>query len=583
MAATADATHTTRPQPAPTILCGHAHLDLAWLWTPAEARREALATARSAVDILCTHPEAHFVMSQAATYDWIARDDPSLLAQIRTLIEAERWEAVGGWWAEPDLFGTSRDAIARHLEVGQAAFVDLVGRRCTVGFAPDTFGHPAWMPELLVDAGMATYVICRPGAHEAALPPAFRWRGDDGSEVAVIRPANYFGEPTTDPSGLGLYGVGNHGGGPTREHLRQAARLITSGRARHGALADWMLPGELPVVEGDLVHHARGCYSALISFKERMADVEQRLIHVGADHQSWRQLAFWQFHDVLAGTSVPEVYDEAMADLAALERRWADPPPATPTPTETFVPRQDIDEGHPIEFIETLGEPWRGWVRVVLHTVRPYVTIDMAGRRCSVRNIAQHGAGYRLTALVHVALGPGEHQIVSWSGSETAPPDTPTPPIDGLRLIVLADGSDTWGHGIERFGNETDDEHGCTVAQGPDGLVEVTGTWNLPNRVLKLCIPLRCLDPTAATLTTPADGEMPGRHFDGPIWGRVWSYDVTADDLRITLRRSPAYALHQPMTERPGVSYRYTDIGTVTTRLWLEPQPCRLPPRVRII
>ena len=349
-----------------TTFAGHADLDLAWVWGPREARIEALDTARAAVELLEEHPAASFVMSQAVVYRWLSDDDPALLGRIRALVDSGRWEPVGGWWVEADLFGASPESVRRQGVLGQEVFEELLGRRCTVGFSPDTFGHPAWLPSVLVEAGLTTYVITRPSFAESGLPPVFVWEGRDGARVRVARLEQYAGAPAADPTGLGLYGVGNHGGGPTRAHLAAVDAICARGIGRHGTIASWaddVSDRELPIVRGDLVHHARGCYATLISFKERMRNLERRLVQCDASIDLWEPLLFWQFHDVLAGSCIEEVYDDAVIDLAAVERRL-EPPVPGPNAAPTFIARHRIDEGRPVLVRETLGAAWDGWVEV---------------------------------------------------------------------------------------------------------------------------------------------------------------------------------------------------------------------------
>ena len=119
-----------------------------------------------------------------------------------------------------------------------------------------------------------------------------------------------------------------------------------------------------------------------------------------------------------------------------------------------------------------------------------------------------------------------------------------------------------------------------SCAGGPDGLVEVRGHWHERDRALKLVVPFELLDPRRLERFTDADGEMPGGEWDGPVWGRVWSYDIVSDCLRVTLRRSPPYALHDPIRRADRVEYSYTDHGPFSTRLWLRPQPLRVPPEI---
>jgi hypothetical protein len=566
-----------------TTFVGHAHLDLAWVWGPREARIEALDTARAAVELLGEHPAASFVMSQAVVYRWLADDDPALIGQIRSLVEAGRWEPVGGWWVEADLFGASPESVRRQGMLGQQVFEDLVGRRCTIGFSPDTFGHPDWLPGVLREAGLDTYVITRPSFKESGLPPVFVWEGRDGARVRVARLGQYAGEPTDDPSGLCLYGVGNHGGGPTRAHLAAIDTLSTGGVGRHGTIASWaerVSDDDLPIVRGDLVHHARGCYATLISFKERMRNLERRLLQHNAPIAVWEPLLFWQFHDVLAGSCIEEVYDEATIDLAAVERRLRAPVPG-PNSAPTFIARHRIDQGRPVLARETLGQPWDGWVEVSWISARIAREIEVDDHDAILRRVEQHGTSWRLHALVRLALAPNEQRELHWTPTAGRPPVLEPPPT-GVRLLAVEDGTDTWGHSLVSYGPEValSARSQLSCAGGPAGLVEVRGDWHERDRALKMIIPFELLDPRLLDRFNDADGEMPGGEWDGPVWGRIWSYDIESDCLRVTLRRSPPYALHDPIRRTDGVAYSYTDQGPCMSRLWLQPQPLRVPPEI---
>jgi Glycosyl hydrolases family 38 N-terminal domain/Alpha mannosidase middle domain len=571
--------------PAQVTLAGHAHLDLAWSWRPREARAEVLDTARSAVEILEDHASATFVMSQAVTYRWLSEDDPDLFSRMRWLVEAGRWEPVGGWWVEADLFGASPESLARQAVLGQRTFEHLVGRRCSVGFSPDTFGHPDWLPGLLAEAGMSTYVITRPSADESGLPPLFVWKGRDGAKVLVARLSQYEGPPVLDPAGLCLYGVGNHGGGPTREHLSEADGLCSEGTARHGSLASWAAGidvSNLPVVRGDLVHHARGCYASMTSFKERMRRLEHRYVQLGSSIEDWEPLLFWQFHDVLAGTCVPDVYEEAEADLAALERKLWSPLPSR-GPARTIVPRHRVDEGRPAIARETLGQPWCGWVEVAWTASRPASGIAVEDHESFLLHVEQHGTAWRLRSLVHLDLEPNEERELAWELVPGKGPVRPFPP-SGVRFAVLDDPTDTWGHSLVSYGAEVDPTSATRLrcAGGPDGLVEVWGEWYERDRALKLVVPRALLPEDRRGRLEKTAGEMPGGEWEGPVWGRVWSYDVVGgageELLRITIRRSPPYALHDPLRRVDGIEFAYTDQGGFRASYWLRSQPSRPPP-----
>ena len=570
-------------RPKVVTYVGHAHLDLAWVWRPREARIEALETALAAVELLEEHPAASFVMSQAVVYRWLAEDDPAVLARIGHLIEEGRWEPVGGWWVEADLFAASPESVRRQGELGQQIFEALVGRRCTIGFSPDTFGHPDWLPGVLCEAGLTTYVISRPSLAESGLPPLFVWEGRDGARVRVARLVQYAGEPAPDPSGLCLYGVGNHGGGPTRANLAAVDRFCADGVGRHGTIASWaetVSDEELPIVRGDLVHHARGCYATLISFKERMRNLERRLLQDHAPIESWEPLLFWQFHDVLAGSCIEEVYEEASIDLAMMERQLQAPVPG-PNAAPTFIARHRIDEGRPVLARETLGASWDGWVEVSWISARMAGGIEVDGHEALLRRVEQHGTSWRLHALVHLTLAANEERELRWTPIRGRPPTLDAPPR-GIRVIVVDDGTDTWGHSLVDYGPEVELSAASrlTLAGGPDGLLEVWGHWHERDRALKLVIPFEVIDASRVNLLGDTEGEMPGGEWDGPIWGRIWSYDLKSGCLRVTLRRSPPYALHDPIRRIDGVDLAYTDHGRFLSRLWLEPQPRRVPPKL---
>ncbi|MGO9876836.1 MAG: hypothetical protein ACLPVY_23935 [Acidimicrobiia bacterium] len=569
--------------PDVTTFVGHAHLDLAWVWGPREARIEALDTARAAVELLEEHPAASFVMSQAVVYQWLAHDDPGLVRRIRGFVETGRWEPVGGWWVEADLFGASPESVRRQGVLGQQVFEELAGRRCTIGFSPDTFGHPDWLPGVLVEAGMTTYVITRPSLAESGLPALFVWEGRDGARVRVARLQQYAGEPIADPSGLCLYGVGNHGGGPTRAHLSTVDGFCTRGTGRHGTIESWdakVHDDDLPVIRGDLVHHARGCYATLVSFKERMRHLERQLLQRGAPIEMWEPLLFWQFHDVLAGSCIEGVYDEAAIDLGAVEQELRSPIPG-PNAAPTFIARHRIDQGRPVLVRETLGTSWDGWMDVSWISARMAAAIEVEGHDAILRKVEQHGTSWRLNALVRIVLAPNEERELRWSPINGQPPVLEPPPPD-VRMIVVEDGSDTWGHSLVRYGPEVAASAASQLscAGGPDGLIEVWGHWHERDRALKLVIPFELLDARLLDRFSEADGEMPGGEWDGPIWGRVWSYDLGPDCLRITLRRSPPYALHDPIRRVARVEYSYTDHGRFMNRFWLQPQPLRVPPEI---
>jgi alpha-mannosidase len=304
------------------------------------------------------YPEFVFTANSAAYYAWIEEIDPAMFEEIRQRVDEGRWALAGGWWVEPDCNIPSGESLVRQALAGQRFFLQRFGRIATVGVNVDPFGHAATLPQLLRRAGLEGYVFLRPGPHELGLPsPLFRWRAPDGSEVLAMRIPHEYCSPREDlgyhldkslaqlpddfDDMLVFYGVGNHGGGPTRANIESIRALDGSGslpRLRHSTpeafferVRETVADG-LPEVEGDLQHHAVGCYSAHSGIKrwnrraetalgsaEAWAAVASRVTGVAypraAFDHAWKQVLFNQFHDTLGGTAIEPAYEDARDQL----------------------------------------------------------------------------------------------------------------------------------------------------------------------------------------------------------------------------------------------------------------------------
>src|SRR4051812_14578828 len=304
------------------------------------------------------YPEFIFTSDSAAYYEWIEEIDPEMFEEIRERVAEGRWEIVGGWWVEPDCNLPSGESFVRQALISQRYFLERFGRIATVGYNVDPFGHNAMLPQLLRRAGMDSYVFMRPGPHEYRLPgPIFWWQSPDGSRVLTYRlPHEYCasGEdlgyhldksiaqlPERWTEMMAFYGVGNHGGGPTRANLDSIRRLDGAGampRLEHStprrffdAVED-SRGDDLPVVAEELQHHAVGCYSAHSGIKRWMRRAENELLAAEAWSavadatagraypkaelgRAWRQVLFNQFHDTLGGTAIEPAYRDARDQL----------------------------------------------------------------------------------------------------------------------------------------------------------------------------------------------------------------------------------------------------------------------------
>ena len=338
-------------------LIGNSHIDPVWLWQWPEGYQEVRATFRSALDRMNEYPEFIFTCDSAAYYEWIEEIDPEMFAEIQQRVAEGRWEIVGGWWVEPDCNLPSGESFVRHALISQRYFLEKFGRMASVGYNVDPFGHNGMLPQILLKSGMDSYVFMRPGPHEKLLPaPVFWWESPDGSRVLAFRLPHEYCAPREDlgyhldksiaqlperwTEMMAFYGVGNHGGGPTRENLDSIRRLDGAGtmpRLRHSTPARFFetvrsSTRRLPVVRDDLQHHAVGCYSAHSGIKRLMRRAENGLTAAEAwaavaDRvagqaypraeltRAWKQVLFNQFHDTLGGTAIEPAYLDARDQL----------------------------------------------------------------------------------------------------------------------------------------------------------------------------------------------------------------------------------------------------------------------------
>jgi alpha-mannosidase len=336
-------------------MIGHGHIDPVWLWRWTEGVSVVHSTFRSALDRMKENPDMVFVSSSAQFYQWVADNDPGMLAEIRERIKEGRWNVVGGWWIEPDMNIPSGEAMVRQGLYGQLTMQRLLGKRATVAFNPDSFGHTGSLPQIIKKQGMENYVFMRPGPHEKTLPAnLFWWEGADGTRVLTYRIqesyndeadvkkridsmlSNADGQPVN--SFMAFYGVGDHGGGPTKANLKSIEELkvqegapsITYGSVdkyfqeiRSGKISDFQ------VVKDDLQHHAVGCYTIESAIKKGNRQSEAALVTAekitaigsiawaavypkGKFTSAWHKVLFLQFHDSLAGTSLAVHSEDAV-------------------------------------------------------------------------------------------------------------------------------------------------------------------------------------------------------------------------------------------------------------------------------
>lgn len=338
-------------------MIGCAHLDAVWFWPWTEGMSEIKSTFKAALDRLEEYPDFIFTCSSAAYYEWLEEAFPELFAKIQTYVAEGRWIITGGQYVQPDLNIPCGESLARHSLYAQRYYLEKFGKCCDVGYNVDSFGHSGMLPQLLRQSGMRGYIFSRPRPNEnEQIPYEFTWESADGSQVTGVRLLAYAGPArrgTARPDffqdridtrrdmgstlpGTYFYGVGNHGGGPTIALLNELERIM-----KEDPQVIYSYPGkyisaleayDLPVWKEDLQVHAVGCYSAYLPIKQLNRRAETGLLTAEAlgvlAHQAlgskmrtdrlkdgWKRVLFNQFHDVICGCSIPQVYQDAAASM----------------------------------------------------------------------------------------------------------------------------------------------------------------------------------------------------------------------------------------------------------------------------
>jgi alpha-mannosidase len=344
---------------------GHAHIDTAWLWPIAETYRKCVRTFSSQTAYMDDYPEYRFACSQAQQYTWIKERNPDLYRRIEERVERGQFIPVGGTWIEPDCNIPSGESLVRQFLLGQSFFEREFGRRCREFWNPDVFGYNGQLPQIMRGAGIERFLTQKLSWNAFNKPEyhTFRWQGIDGSEVIthfppadtyngqadvaeIRRSANDFKDHDRSSSSYLLFGYGDGGGGPTRdmlETLRRVGDLQGVPRTTQRTSDEFFeelerTSPDLPVLVGELYfEYHRGTYTSQAEVKRAnrrcellLHDVEllAALAHWRGREEYpraqitrlWEMLCVNQFHDIIPGSSINEVYQDVHRDYAELAR-----------------------------------------------------------------------------------------------------------------------------------------------------------------------------------------------------------------------------------------------------------------------
>jgi len=360
----------------PTITAiGHAHIDCAWLWPIAQTREKAGRTWTTVLHLMHRYPEYHFLASTPQQYEWVKELYPETFEGIRQRVAEGRWEPVGGMWVEADCNLPDGESLVRQILLGTRYFEREFGVETSIAWLPDSFGFTWALPSLLAAAGLRSFVTQKLGWSQTNRVPhdTFRWRGPDGSSVLahflttpdeafsgratyngtllprIARGAwSHFQDRHLHHELLEAFGYGDGGGGPTLEMLEAGRRLHdlpgfprvqqgTAGGFFERLEASLAQRSDVPVWDGELyLEYHRGTYTSQARQKLRNVHA-QRLYHaaelyatcaralLGADYPTdelnagWRLLLTNQFHDILPGSAISQVYQDAEADYVELQ------------------------------------------------------------------------------------------------------------------------------------------------------------------------------------------------------------------------------------------------------------------------
>lgn len=523
-------------------MIGNAHIDAPWLWPLSEADAVVHSTFRSALDRMKEDPELTMTTSSSQFYEWVEASDPAMIEEIRKQVNAGRWDLVGGWWVEPDVNLPSGEALIRQGLYGQRTLQRIFGRHATVGYNPDSFGHSGGLPQILKLQGLNSYVFMRPNALEKPdiRQNLFQWQGIDGTRILTFRIPLFYDDPgdvrnhmerevaalsgQPDRTAMEFFGIGDHGGGPTKENMRSIRQIQTEAGAphifystpeRYFAEVAPHLPTDIQIYSGDLQHHSVGTYTAGSDIKKLNRTTEASLVTAekfaaigsfawGARYpqadlaKAWQRLLLLQFHDNLAGTTLPQDFvaahdsfgfsrDIAHEALYASVQRLAWQVPTTDPDSKYLVifnphawtmhshieydlgwkpntPAQVEDESGnslPFQWVDATAVVNDRYGLVAQVDVPPLgyrqIRIRKAPAMAPPPAGAPHAAGETLE---------NDHMRVTFDASGTVgilDKDTGAPVFrggnTGLRAVVLDDQSDTWSHKVRAYDKEVGQFH----------------------------------------------------------------------------------------------------------------------------
>lgn len=340
------------------LVC-NAHLDPVWQWRWPEGLGAALSTFRVAADFCEEYDNFVFCHNEALLYEWTEENDPVLFERIKKLVKIGKWKIMGGWYLQPDCNMPSGESIVRQIQYGHDYFKTKFGVETDTALNLDSFGHSKGLVQIMQKAGYSAYVVMRPDAGRGLLedlPQYFLWEGYADSKIKGFRlNASYntlkthadeaieayisAHENDGHETQMRLWGIGDHGGGPSRVDVEKVNSLIEKYRGNiellHSSPEEFMKTidaDELPVFTRSINPIDAGCYTSMHHVKQLHRRLEAKLMTAEKAaafcdmagiyrypseklNDAWKDLLFCEFHDILPGTSVQPAENDCMQRL----------------------------------------------------------------------------------------------------------------------------------------------------------------------------------------------------------------------------------------------------------------------------
>jgi len=341
----------------------NSHIDMAWLWPWTETVEVVRNTFGTVLQLMRQYPGFIYAQSAAQDYVWLEEKYPDLFKEIQQRVKEGRWEIVGGMWVEPDLNMPCGESLVRQILIAKRYFQQKFGVDVRIGWNPDSFGYNWQLPQIYKRSGLDYFITQKMSWNETTQFPykLFWWESPDGSRILTYFPHDYVNDidpvrisqdvaeyvPKTGiPEILHLYGIGDHGGGPTRSMLDSALRWqdrpnsfpkLTFGTVQSffDDVEKQLPQASVPVWNNELyLQYHRGVLTTQSETKKRIRQSEELLLNAekfsslamlhGLTYpqeelnNDWKKVLFDQFHDVMPGSGIAINYVDAARDLAVV-------------------------------------------------------------------------------------------------------------------------------------------------------------------------------------------------------------------------------------------------------------------------